>query len=377
MLSVEDWAEIRRLHRSEGMPIKVIARVMGCSKNTVKSAVRSTAPPRYERAPGGSVVDDVEPRIRELLQAWPTIPATVIAERIEWRYSVRVLRDRVAELRPVYLPPDPASRTSYLPGEIGQCDFWFPDIEIPVGFGQTRTTTRLPVLVMVTGYSRWLSARLLPSRAAEDLFAGWWTLISGLGGVPKTLVWDGEGAIGRWRRGTTELTRETHAFRGVLGAKVVICKPGDPEAKGLVERDNGYLETSFLPGRSFESPEDFNHQLTGWLPVANARRMRVLGCAPADRFEGPGRHAVAATGTTGDRLGTEPAAPPRPLHPPRQQRLLGAPGRGRSPGPGHRGSGPGPGVQPGPGRGRPCPMLGPAPKPDRPGPCPGGRHAAP
>jgi transposase len=285
VLSVEDWAEIRRLHRSEGMPIKVIARVMGCSKNTVKSAVRSTAPPRYERAPGGSVVDDVEPRIRELLQAWPTIPATVIAERIEWRYSVRVLRDRVAELRPVYLPPDPASRTSYLPGEIGQCDFWFPDIEIPVGFGQTRTTTRLPVLVMVTGYSRWLSARLLPSRAAEDLFAGWWTLISGLGGVPKTLVWDGEGAIGRWRRGTTELTRETHTFRGVLGAKVVICKPGDPEAKGLVERDNGYLETSFLPGRSFESPEDFNHQLTGWLPVANARRMRVLGCAPADRFE--------------------------------------------------------------------------------------------
>jgi hypothetical protein len=28
-LDVENWAEIRRLHRSEGMPIKVIARVMG------------------------------------------------------------------------------------------------------------------------------------------------------------------------------------------------------------------------------------------------------------------------------------------------------------------------------------------------------------
>ena len=35
MLSVEDWAEIRRLHRAERMPIKVIARVVGCSKNTV------------------------------------------------------------------------------------------------------------------------------------------------------------------------------------------------------------------------------------------------------------------------------------------------------------------------------------------------------
>jgi len=33
MLSVEDWAEIRRLHRAEGLPIKVIARVLGISKN--------------------------------------------------------------------------------------------------------------------------------------------------------------------------------------------------------------------------------------------------------------------------------------------------------------------------------------------------------
>jgi hypothetical protein len=69
----------------------------------------------------GTVVDAVEPRIRELLQACPTMPATVIAERIEWRYSIRTMSGRVAELRPVYLPP-PASRTSYLAGEIAQCE---------------------------------------------------------------------------------------------------------------------------------------------------------------------------------------------------------------------------------------------------------------
>ncbi len=67
MLSVEDWAEIRRLHRSEQMPIKVIARVMGCSKNTVKAAIASDEPPRYQRARTGSIVDEAEPRIRELL----------------------------------------------------------------------------------------------------------------------------------------------------------------------------------------------------------------------------------------------------------------------------------------------------------------------
>ena len=81
MLHVEDWAEIRRLHRGEGMPIKAIARVMGCSKNTVRAALRSSGPPSYRRPPAGSVVDQVEPRVREL-QAWPTMPATVIAERV-------------------------------------------------------------------------------------------------------------------------------------------------------------------------------------------------------------------------------------------------------------------------------------------------------
>ena len=281
---MEDWAEIRRLHRAEGMAIKQVARVMGCSKNTVKRALAAEGPPRYARAARGSVTDAAEPRIRELLAVWPTMPATVIAERIDWPHGLTVLKDRVRELRPAYLPPDPASRTAYQAGEVAQCDLWFPDICLPVGFGQTRAATRLPVLVMVTGYARWLAARLIPSRVAEDLFAGWWQLLQGLGGVPRVLVWDGEGAVGQRRRRQTVLTEAAHGFRGVLGAKILICNPADPEAKGLVERANGYLETSFLPGRSFASPADFNAQLGDWLAVVNQRPRRVLGCAPADRI---------------------------------------------------------------------------------------------
>jgi transposase len=128
VLRVEDWAEIRRLRRAEQMPVKAIARVMGCSKNTVKRALAAEGPPRYQRPARGSVVDAVEPRIRELLEAWPTMPATVIAERIGWTRSLTVRKDRVRELRPVYLPPDPASRTAYAAGEVAQCDLWFPDI---------------------------------------------------------------------------------------------------------------------------------------------------------------------------------------------------------------------------------------------------------
>jgi hypothetical protein len=102
VLSVEDWAEIRRLRRAEQMSISEIARVRGIARNTVKAALRSDAPPKYERTPAGSIVDAVEPGIGELLKAYPTMPATVIAERIGWTRSIRVLSSRVAELPPAY-----------------------------------------------------------------------------------------------------------------------------------------------------------------------------------------------------------------------------------------------------------------------------------
>jgi transposase len=284
VLSVEDWAEIRRLHRAEGLPIKMIVRVLRVSRNTVRAALACDVPPKYERQPAGSAVDAFEPRIRELLQAFPTMPATVIAERVGWTRGKTVFADRVRELRPVYLPPDPASRTSYPAGEIAQCDLWFPDITLPVGSGQVRTAVQLPVLTMVCGYSRWLSAWLIPSRRAEDLFAGWWQHLAMLQAVPRVMVWDGESAVGRWRGGRSELTRDCQAFRGTLGAKVLICRPADPEAKGLVERAHDYLERSFLPGRSFTSPADFNAQLQAWLELVNQRTRRALGCAPTDRI---------------------------------------------------------------------------------------------
>ena len=278
---MEDWAEIRRLHRAEAMPIKAIARHLGISRNTVKRALAAAEPPRYVRESKGSIVDAVEPQIRALLKEFPDMPATVIAERIGWERSITVLKDRVRQLRPQFQPADPASRTTYQAGELAQCDLWFPPVKVPLGPGHRGSP---PVLVIVSGYSRWLMAQMLPTRTAGDLFAGHWALLSGLGAVPRTLVWDNEAAIGQWNQGRPQLTMDANAFRGTLGVRIQQCKPADPEAKGLVERANGYLETSFLPGRTFAGPEDFNVQLAGWLAKANQRHHRRIECRPVDRL---------------------------------------------------------------------------------------------
>ncbi len=275
---MEDWAEIRRLHRAEGVPIKEIARRLGVARKTVRAALNSDRPPVFQRAPRGQVADAFEPRMRALLQEWPTMPAPVMAERIGWPYSSAPLRKRLALIRPEYTGIDPVDRVVYEPGQVAQCDLWFPETKVQVGAGQERV---LPVLVMTLGFSRFMAATMIPSRQAGDILSGMWQLIHGIGRVPKTLVWDREAAIG----GSGRLTAPAAAFAGTLATRIRLAPPRDPEFKGLVERNNGYLETSFLPGRQFASPADFNQQLHQWLVKANSRTVRSIQGRPVDRLE--------------------------------------------------------------------------------------------
>jgi transposase-like protein len=66
--------------------------------------------------------------------------------------------------------------------------------------------------------------------------------------------------------------------------RVSSCGADDPRHKGIIERAHDYLERSFLPGRTFAGPDDFNRQLQDWLAVANGRTKRSLGCAPSERI---------------------------------------------------------------------------------------------
>jgi transposase len=179
------------------------------------------------------------------------------------------------------MPPDPVQRTESQPGQLAQWDLWWPDALIPVGFDQA---AKLPVIVGVPGYSRYLAARMIPSKRVYDVLGGHLRCLVELGGVPRKGVYDNEPALVSRHGGRATPTEAFDAFRGALGMGAYFCKPGDPEAKGMVERAIRYLETSFLPGRAFESIFDFNAQLWEWLQGANERRHRTLRCAPADRI---------------------------------------------------------------------------------------------
>ena len=273
---MQDWAEIRHLHVSEGMSVRAIANRLGIARDTVSKALASEGPPAYLRGRVPSAFDAFEPRVRALLVEFPLMPATVLAERVGWAGSPSWFRKRVAVLRPELAPKDPADRLQYSPGDQVQCDLWFPPATIPLPGGRTSPP---PVLVMVASFSRTICAVMIPTRTTPDLLVGMWSLLSGqLGAIPRRLIWDNEAGIGR----RNHLAEGVTGFVGTLGTRIVQLKPFDPESKGIVERANQYLETSFLPGRTFTSPADFNEQLAGWLPRANNRQIRHLHARPAD-----------------------------------------------------------------------------------------------
>jgi hypothetical protein len=277
VITLEDWALIRRLV-AEGVPKARVAQRLGVSRTTVVKAVSSDAPPRYERRVAPTSFSPFEQRVRALLEDDPDLPATVLAERVGWTGSITWFRENVKRLRPEHRKIDPADRLVWEPGDAAQCDLWFPPRKISLEDG---TAKSLPVLVITAAHSRFITARMIPTRKTEDLLLGSWELIAQLGRVPRRLIWDNEPGIGRGQRRAEGVA----SFMGTLATRLVLLPPKDPESKGIVERRNGWFETSFMPGRSFDSPLDFNDQFADWLSRANRREVRTIGAAPIDRLD--------------------------------------------------------------------------------------------
>jgi transposase len=284
--SVQDWAEIHRLYHREGVPKAVIARRLGMSRSTVIRLLELGEPPRYQRACSGSKLDRFKDEVARMLDEDPEVPATVVLEHLRRRgYAggVTILKDHLVGVRPMFLAARAYQRTSYLPGEIAQGDWWHTGSRIPVGNGVDREAfgwvTTLP-------HSAAHAVVYSFTKTTADLLPGLLGCLQRLGGVPEALVVDNDPSIVASGVGrTATLHQEVVAFCGRLGMKVVVLEPGRPQSKGQVERTNGYLEGSFLPLRSFSSLADLQAQSDAWThQVAYRRHHRRVGGVVTDAW---------------------------------------------------------------------------------------------
>lgn len=283
VVEVQEWADIRRMKFVDGLSIREIERRTGRHRDTIRRALASEAPPKYQRSPRPSKLDPYKQEILRLLDGDASLPSQRIREIITgqgYAGGRSICDDFIREARPYFKQPRTFQKTEYRPGEILQFDLWQPKHEIPVGFGQTRKGY---VVVCALGFSRAGAGTLIFSKRAPDILSGLWQSIVKLGGVPDSLVIDREAALHDGRGGPSDAFA---AFAGALPAKPVILAPRDCQAKGVVERLQGFVETSFEPGRSFVSHVDFQDQFDHWFVArANNRIHRILREQPAARLE--------------------------------------------------------------------------------------------
>jgi transposase len=109
---------------------------------------------------------------------------------------------------------------------------------------------------------------------------------------------------------------EMVAFAATLGFAFMAHRVGDPKRKGRIERPFFYVQTNFLPGRTFADFDELNAQALRWcIEVANAKPKRDLGASPEDAYRQELAHRARAP-----LLQSRPAPPgancgPRPESP--------------------------------------------------------------
>jgi transposase len=283
LVQVEQWAEIRRMHFVGGLAIKEIVRRTGRDRGTVRKAIRSDEPPRYQRkGKAASKLDPHRDEIARLLADVDGITNTRVRELITeagYRGGKTILDDHLRELRPIICPARTYQRTVYRPAELLQFDLWEPKAEIPVGHGQTR---RGWVVTCELGWSRAAAGALIFSKTPADLLWGMNRCLGALGALPETLVWDREGAIHAGGG------RPTEAFAGFCGQLAVgwqILEARDPESKGALERTHRFMRSNFESARCFANHLDFQDQLDRWFAErANPRFHRGIRAVPAERL---------------------------------------------------------------------------------------------
>ena len=253
MVGVEQWAEIRRMHRVERLSMREISRRTGLHRKTIRRAVTAETPPRYSRSPAASTLDPFRDWICEQLRADPTIQSLRLREmaaELGYAGGKTIFDDYVREVRLRFLVRRTFQRTVNRPGELVQCDLWEPREPVPVGHGQTR---RGWVVTAELCWSRVITGALIFSKEAPDILCGLGRCLERIGALPDKLVWDREGAIAPAGRPTDAFA----GFCGQLGVGWVILDAGDAQAKGVLERSHRFMRINVEPGRCFANALDF------------------------------------------------------------------------------------------------------------------------
>src|SRR5215211_1950195 len=281
---------------ADGVSTSEIARRLGVNWRTAARLVAAVEPPSYSRAPTGSMLDPLEPVLRDLIENFEDIKAPRVTEILREDYgyegSVDLVRKRLAILRP--RSERPAQRTGYRPGQVLQIDWG----EMPTRPRIAGRERRVYALVFSLPFSGAATAHFSFDMTIESFLEGHVRAFAWLGGVPRECVYDNlRSAVARRERDVITWNPRFVQLRGHYAFHATACTPETPREKGSVEGAVRHTKTGFWPARRFGSLGDLDDVYADW----------------RDRIALPRRHATGRF-VVAERLAHEREAL-RPLPP--------------------------------------------------------------
>ena len=245
-MKVEQWAEIRRLSKVEGLSHREIARRLHCCTRTIQKALALDHLPSETMRPAkGSILDPYKAKIDALIAKYPRLSAIRVLEEIRkgpegYSGQITVVRDYLRKIRPargrVY------QEVHYDPGQAMQVD-WGHCGSIRIG----NTSRSISVFVAVLCYSRLCYIEFCLSQRKAEFYRSLVHALKFYGGSPRQIIFDNlKAAVLNGSGRQACLHPEFLALCGHFYLEPIACARRDPESKGVVEAKVRYVKKNAL-----------------------------------------------------------------------------------------------------------------------------------
>ncbi len=274
----------------QGKPLRVIAKELGVSRNTVRKYVRRAAqsssvpaeaqPSRSDRP---SKLDPYKPQIERWVTQDHLYSCETMFRRLQalgYAGRISILKDFVRPLRPPAVAAQrPVVRYETKPGE--QLQFHWGEIV----YHQDGTSRKVFGITAVLRNSRLRFVTFVKRTDAPTLIRCLLAAFVYSGGLPravltdrmKTVLLDMETGTPHWHPRFQEVV-------SALGISPRVCRSYTPQTKGKVERSVGIVKRDFWPGVTFTDLEDLNRQALAWCDALNQRVHRTTHARPVERW---------------------------------------------------------------------------------------------
>ncbi len=260
--------------RAQGRSLHEISRLLRLSRNTVRRILRAPATPKATGAAQAAVQQRLE-AVYARAQGNAVRMAQILASEYDTQlpYSTLTRWVRQAELRGA---PKRSGEYHFAAGQEMQHDT--SPHRLMIG-GKTLTAQ---CAALSLAYSRRLFIRYYLRFTRLEAKHFLLQAAQFMDGTCPTCVIDNTSVMVVGGAGADAVfAPEMEAFAATLGFKFLAHRINDPNRKARIERPFFYVQTNFLPGRSFADLDDVNAQALRWcIEVTNAKPKRSLGQSP-------------------------------------------------------------------------------------------------